>query len=1063
MQITISKLRKEKEIEDVWTLKDNSFINIIYKVTTSLKEDNDDKSKLDKEDINKKYENNNTNNNEFIVDNNMKDKIKYNYKKNKSDLSEKNIDLKMNDFIASTLETQYEKKEKLSSNNLFHSKSSTGNKNYEILESNIKINDPNDIYSSEYISKLNYSEIEYDTFCHCFFISGLTYNNTELIPESEEYPSTCLHSECSILSSFQPNIIQYYQNKNKKCQIDISNLTANLVFPLGIKICFNDLNNNNYPKPYNSFLNVIRNEKGEIYYIVSLHYFRKIEISEFDKKYKINPLKEYTKFQNLHDEDENFDIEKFKRNLDIVTKFIGNETILIPECITLVSRFPFINQMNECLKTMIKLNEKELNDLINHLTNEIPVPYKNQKILFYIPYNTSIIQLISPFKPSMINCTTCNILKHLSIENIIKIYHFILLEQKILFIDNDYQLLSNISFAFINLIYPFFWSNIYVPVLSLSTVRFLQSIIPFIMGTDEFLFKYSLNNDYINKKNDNHIIFVDIKNDEITINVEQILKKKFLWKKDIIKEFKLPKFPEDIEKFLNKQLTNIKKINNNYIVEEKIRDIFLTAFIMMFGHIHVYSFMREKENPVFNSEYFLMSKKNDKKFYKEILQTQNFNQFLFNENEIIQNKKKPLYEPYGKIYDNLIVDTSSFNKKAKKYIQENDNIIMYNKKKIRANSSKKNTLKIMKSKTQILNNQQEFNQKENNESFTNMKYNLAKRSFYENSMTKKSENLNSISNLISPYFINIPIISLDREKIEIYIENEINKKESLKSEEEKNLPEYIILNSKKNYNVNDVKDIYRRYFINISQNSFIIKKKSLSESNLLNLNNIQDKQSIKDWFNIICSIEFENENKEILEITNLMKKDINREYFCNLIFQGSTQNNIFKKGLSNKSYHELLKVIYYTLNYLTETENKTGKLLTLICFSYFTFENRTKKIKYIYEDYVKNFKSCKLWEIKNFWYEWFMDDLMYEDNSLSNESEDYNNYNIISANKILINLYIIMCNLKLNYNFINDVIINQLAKNNLSNEEIEELNNEIKIYDEENNLEKNIYILENLI
>ena len=92
-----------------------------------------------------------------------------------------------------------------------------------------------------------------------------------------------------------------------------------------------------------------------------------------------------------------------------------------------------------------------------------------------------------------------------------------------------------------------------------------------------------------------------------------------------------------------------------------------------------------------------------------------------------------------------------------------------------------------------------------------------------------------------------------------------------------------------------------------------------------------------------------------------------------------------------------------------------------------------------------------------------MDDLNYEDNSLSNESEDYNNYNILSVNNILINLYIIMCNLKLNYNFINDVIINQLAKNNLSNEEIEELNNEIKIYDEENNLEKNIYILENLI
>ncbi len=185
---------------------------------------------------------------------------------------------RINTYINSPLDTQCEKKLDFNSNHLNLYLSKTTNRNYEILESNLSINDPNDIYSSEYISKLNYSEIEYDTFCHCVFISGLTYNNTELIHESEEYPSTCLHSECSILSSFQPNVIQSYQNKNKKYQIEISNLTANLVFPLGIKICFNNDNDDNYPKPYNSFLNIIRNEKGEIFYMVSLHYFRKMEI-----------------------------------------------------------------------------------------------------------------------------------------------------------------------------------------------------------------------------------------------------------------------------------------------------------------------------------------------------------------------------------------------------------------------------------------------------------------------------------------------------------------------------------------------------------------------------------------------------------------------------------------------------------------------------------------------------------------------------------------------------------------------------------------------------------------
>ena len=971
---------------------------------------------------------------------------------------------KINMYINSPLDTQCEKKLEFNSNNLNLYLSKTTNRNYEILESNLSINDPNDIYSSEYISKLNYSEIEYDTFCHCFFISGLSYNNTELIHESEEYPSTCLHSECSILSSFQPNVIQSYQNKNKKYQIEISNLTANLVFPLGIKICFNNDNDDNYPKPYNSFLNIIRNEKGEIYYIVSLHYFRKIGISEFDKKYKINPLKEYTKFQNINDDDENFDNEKFKKNLDIVSKFIGNENILIPECITLVSRFPFINQMNQCLKTMIHLNEKELNNLINHLTNEIPVPYKNQKILFYIPYNTSVIQLVSPFKPSMINCTTCNILKYFSIENIIKIIHFILLEQKILFIDNDYQLLRNVSFCFINLIYPLFWSNIYVPVLSLSSVKFLQSIVPFIMGTDEFLFKFSLNNDYINKKNDNHIIFVDIKNDEITINVEHILKKKFMWKKDIVKEFKLPKFPEDIEKFLYKKLKDIKNINNNYIVEEKIRNIFLTAFIMMFGHTHVYSFMGDKEMPIFNNEYFLMSKKNDeKKFYKEIIQTQNFIQFLYNENEILikktENKKKPLSEPYGKNFDNLIFDTTPFNKKAKQFVQENDNNPKYTKKKSRSRSSKKKDVNNLKPKTQIINNQTDYINTDYNISFS--KYTITKgknNSFNENSVniTKKSENFNSIPNLISPYFIHIPIISLDKEKIEIYIQNEINKKETFKSKEEKQLPEYIILNSKKNYNLNEVKDIYRRYFFNITNNQNIIekeihpvKKRSFSDSNLINLINFQDPQSIKEWFNIICSNQFENENNIITEITNLMKKKTNREYFSTLIFQGSSQNDAFKKALSNKSFDELLKVLYISLNSLTEKENKTGKLLTLACFSYFTFENKSKKKKYIYEDYIKNYKPCKLWEIADFWGEWFIDDIMSDNNSLSNESEDDNN-NFLNVHKILINLYINMRNLKLNNIFINDVIINQLAKGNLSNEEINELEDEIKIYEEKN-------------
>ena len=36
-----------------------------------------------------------------------------------------------------------------------------------------------------------------------------------------------------------------------------------------------------------------------------------------------------------------------------------------------------------------------LNDLIIHLTNEIPILYKNQRLLFYIPYHIKTIKLVS--------------------------------------------------------------------------------------------------------------------------------------------------------------------------------------------------------------------------------------------------------------------------------------------------------------------------------------------------------------------------------------------------------------------------------------------------------------------------------------------------------------------------------------------------------------------------------------------------------------------------------------------------------------------------------------------
>ena len=1011
IRIKPSKLKKNEEVEEVWIFSDDSFINLFYKIFTS----------------------------ESLV---------YNF----SSLTSRETKSRLNKFIDDSNKENIKKKPK---NNLFDDSISSKSmfKNYEILESNLKVNDPENKYSREYISKLDFNEIEYDTFCHCFFISGLKNDNLELIEKSEEYPSPCLHKECSILSSFQPSILQYYQNPNKKYQIEISDLTANLVFPLGIKICFNFDTNSIYPKPYNTFLNILRNQKGDIYFLVSLHYFRKMNMIDFEKHYKINPLKEFTKFKNVNET--NFDDKKFENKLEIITQFIDNETIFIPECMTLVSRFPFINQMENCLKTMINLNSDDLNNLINHLTNEIPVPFRNQKILFYIPHNLSFFQLVCPFRPSTVNFKACNILKYLSIENIIKIFELILLEQKILFIHNDYQLLSLISFTFYNLIYPFNWVNPYIPVLSLNSVQFLQSIIPFIMGTDEFLFNYSINNEFISNNNENNIIFIDIDHDKITLNIQNVLKKNYLFSKDVIKELKLPELPEKIKKFLKQELKVIKKKHNEFNVVENIKEIFLKAFVRMFGNFYEFIFMTN-DMPIFNSESFLSTKKDGKNFYKEIIQTQIFNQFILNENDIIKRKrdkiKTTLIEPYGKKYDNLLIDTSLFNIKVRQYINQDDNYFFHTiKTRARSNKNKKSekNKKHLKEQSSF---HLETSKNENSNSsshskgfFTSRKNDYLSIDTFNSGKTNVNPYIHTTT-LIFPYFIDSPMISIDRDQIENYIEKEISKNNK-KIFKNKKIPKYII-DGNKTFNLKQIKDIYRRYFFNVTEEKGIkkiktLKRKSLSTTNLVSLTQIDEIQKIKEWFYIICNEEFEIKKLKIDNINDLMKKQKNREYFANLISQGYSFNDRFKKSLLNRSYNEMVKIIILIFEYVSKNEYNVIKSITIAIFSYFTYDSQLKKFKYIFEEIINLNCPCRFWKESEFWKNWYVNDLETGEVYIFDdviENESIFPYSL----KLLIQLFSFMKNLKLDITFINNVIFDDLGINYLKNDERIQLKEEIE-------------------
>ena len=87
--------------------------------------------------------------------------------------------------------------------------------------------------------------------------------------------------------SIRPTIIYKYQHN--KSPISVNNTTANLCFPLGIKICL-EQNQFNISTPRN-ITTILTTEHGERYYMVVFYYYIKLSKDQFDDKYQTNPMK----------------------------------------------------------------------------------------------------------------------------------------------------------------------------------------------------------------------------------------------------------------------------------------------------------------------------------------------------------------------------------------------------------------------------------------------------------------------------------------------------------------------------------------------------------------------------------------------------------------------------------------------------------------------------------------------------------------------------------------------------------------------------------------------------
>ena len=542
--------------------------------------------------------------------------------------------------------------------------SSTMNSSMDsIIPDNILESMNYEIYLSE-LKKYGKKEIPHETFCSGFFLASFPKKNGQVIENLAKFPASCGHSECSQLPPMKPEIIFRYPLKDTK-NLELNNLAATICFPAGIKMCYSE---DSLPKKIDDYVAQITNQKGERYYMRTFHFYEKMSNIDFTKNYEIHPLKHHlSKFGDeylfLKDEQYTEEITKRIENILEFCEGLGfRDIVYIPCCICLISKYPYISELDKCLETIYSILEAkpglldfEINDLIMYLINSIPVPDKNMSIQFFLPYSNNPKTEIQCPKIDDISITNSNyiaIFKYLSVDNIILIFRLLLSEKKLLFIHDDYTELTNITNSFISLLYPFQWIHTYIPIMSAEMLKYLETFLPFLNGIHTSLMTLveKIFKDEIEESEEIFLIY--IKKNEINLS-SSFKNNKNKASKYI--QSTIPNLP--FEKELKKELKVIessKKQLNNELLENKLRDAFINIFVKMFYDYDKYIINLDND-VVFNKVLFMknLPSKEEKteKFFEEFVDSQLFQQFsqnLFdsenNENSYFKIKIKEFKE-----------------------------------------------------------------------------------------------------------------------------------------------------------------------------------------------------------------------------------------------------------------------------------------------------------------------------------------------------------------------------------------------------------------------------------
>lgn len=353
---------------------------------------------------------------------------------------------------------------------------------------------------------------------------------------------------------------------------------------------------------------ILTDAKGNLIYVTSYTFWEKLSKTAL-----------ISMFATRHDED-------FPEETSLPSWIMDeSKQVYSPKAICIVSHYYFLGQFTSLLKRLChigKHSDASILKFADAIIYDLPLPdcgdsdvvcnvSPDKFVHFRRPSFDQLPMLYTPLTP---------LFQALPHERIIDALTFLLCEQKVALLSKNVTLLTPVMEGLRALLCPFNWQLPYIPVMPVSLfddlngnnalADFLSSPMSFLVGFDSTEISLDLFED---------VYVIDIDSGDLYGHPNEV------------------RYPDKARRKLLSGLKDADSMEKDSFWESNVRSLFLTTTIQSFQHANIKNLRVQNGEIKFDQETFLTktcrsASREEVSFYKQVIQTLHFNQFL---NEIM--------------------------------------------------------------------------------------------------------------------------------------------------------------------------------------------------------------------------------------------------------------------------------------------------------------------------------------------------------------------------------------------------------------------------------------------